>query len=101
MLKLVNLKKLKEDYPEVSTRMVLPEGLDVNRVTLPVILTSNAAQVIIDCYCACCIRNGITPLHLVFQGKKKCPNNFLNFFWPKIGQLLWKDLSEVWGVGAF
>ena len=44
MLKLVNLKKLKEDYPEVSTRMVLPEGLDVNRVTLPVILTSNAAQ---------------------------------------------------------
>ena len=41
MMKLVNLKKLKEDYPDVKARMVLPGGLDVNRVTLPVILTSN------------------------------------------------------------
>ena len=39
MLKLITLKKLKEDYPEVKARMVLPGGLDVNRVTLPVILS--------------------------------------------------------------
>lgn len=44
MLKLVNLKKLKEDYPDVKARMVLPGGLDVNRVTLPVILSSNHCQ---------------------------------------------------------
>ena len=44
MLKLVNLKKLKEDFPDVKARMVLPGGLDVNRVTLPVILSSNQGQ---------------------------------------------------------
>ena len=44
MLKLVTLKKLKEDYPDVKARMELPGGLDVNRVTLPVILSSNQVQ---------------------------------------------------------
>ena len=44
MLKLITLKKLKEDYPEVKARMVLPGGLDVNRVTLPVILSFNQGQ---------------------------------------------------------
>ena len=33
--------------------------------------------------------------------KKKCPTEFLNFFWPKCGQVLGKHKSEVWGVGAF
>ena len=44
MLKLITLKKLKEDYPDVKARMVLPGGLDVNRVTLPVILNINQGQ---------------------------------------------------------
>ena len=41
MLKLVTLKKLKEDYPDINIRMVLPGGLDVNRVSLPIILSSS------------------------------------------------------------
>ena len=40
MLKLVCLKKLKEDYPDIKLRMELPGGLDTNRVTLPVLLSS-------------------------------------------------------------
>ena len=40
MLKLVTLKKLKEDYPDIKIRMELPGGLDVNRVTLPIILNA-------------------------------------------------------------
>ena len=38
MLKLVCFKKLKEDYPDIKLRMELPGGLDINRVTLPIIL---------------------------------------------------------------
>ena len=33
--------------------------------------------------------------------KKKCPTEFLYFFWLKSGQVLGKHKSEVWGVGAF
>ena len=33
--------------------------------------------------------------------KKKCPTEFLNFFWLKSGHVLGKHKSEVWGVGAF
>ena len=33
--------------------------------------------------------------------KKKCPAEFLNFIWLNSGQVLGKDMSEVWGVGAF
>ena len=40
MLKLVTLRKLKEEYKDLNIRMELPGGLDVNRVTLPVILNS-------------------------------------------------------------
>ena len=40
MLKLVTLKKMKEDYPDIKMRMELPGGLDVNRVTLPIILNA-------------------------------------------------------------
>ena len=40
MLKLVTLKKLKEDYPDIKIRMELPGGLDVNRVTLPIIFNA-------------------------------------------------------------
>ena len=39
-----------------------------------------------------------TPLHLVFQAKKLCPAEFLNFFCHLSGQVLGKDISEVWGV---
>ena len=42
MLKLVTIKKLKEDYPDIKIRMELPGGLDINRVTLPVILNTPA-----------------------------------------------------------
>ena len=38
MLKLVCFKKLKEDYPDIKLKMELPGGLDINRVTLPIIL---------------------------------------------------------------
>ena len=31
MLKLVTLKTLKEDYPDIKLRMELPGGMDVNR----------------------------------------------------------------------
>ena len=40
MLKLVTLKKLKEDFPDLNIRMELPGGLDVNRVTTPVLLNA-------------------------------------------------------------
>ena len=40
MLKLVTLRKLKEEYKDLNIRMELPGGLDVNRVTLPVVLNS-------------------------------------------------------------
>ena len=40
MLKLVCLKQLKDDYPDIKLRMELPGGLDTNRVTLPVLLSS-------------------------------------------------------------
>ena len=33
--------------------------------------------------------------------KKKCPTEFLNFFWLKSGHVLGKHKSEVWGVRAF
>ena len=40
MLKLVTLKKLKEEFPDLNIRMELPGGLDVNRVTTPVLLNA-------------------------------------------------------------
>jgi len=33
--------------------------------------------------------------------KKICPAEFLNFFCYLSGQVLGKDMLEVWGVGAF
>ena len=44
MLKLVTLKKLKEDFPDLNIRMELPGGLDVNRVTTPVLLNAPSSS---------------------------------------------------------
>ena len=33
--------------------------------------------------------------------QKECPAQFFNFFWPKINQTFWVDMSEVGGVRAF
>ena len=33
--------------------------------------------------------------------QKKCPPNFFNIFYHKIGQIIWEHMSEVLGVGAF
>ena len=40
-------------------------------------------------------------LSIWYSKQKKCPTEFLNFFWLKSGLVLGKDMSEVWGVGAF
>ena len=44
MLKLVTLKKLKEEFPDLNIRMELPGGLDVNRVTTPVLLNAPSSS---------------------------------------------------------
>ena len=44
MLKLVTLKKLKEEFPDLNIKMELPGGLDVNRVTTPVLLTAPSSS---------------------------------------------------------
>ena len=44
MLKLVTLKKLKEEFPDLKVRMELPGGLDVNRVTTPVLLNAPSSS---------------------------------------------------------
>ena len=45
MLKLVTLKKLKEEFPDLNIRTELPGGLDVNRVTTPVLLNAPSEPV--------------------------------------------------------
>ena len=42
MLKLVCMKKLREDHPDIRVKMELPGGLDINRVTLPIILNTSS-----------------------------------------------------------
>ena len=44
MLKLVTLRKLKEEYKDLNIRMELPGGLDVNRVTTPVLLNAPSSS---------------------------------------------------------
>ena len=44
MLKLVTLKKLKEEFPDLNIKMELPGGLDVNRVTTPVLLNAPSSS---------------------------------------------------------
>ena len=38
---------------------------------------------------------------LGIPSEKKRPAPFLNFFLPKIGQIILEDMSEVLGVGSF
>ena len=44
MLKLVTLKKLKAEFQDLNIRMELPGGLDVNRVTTPVLLNAPSSS---------------------------------------------------------
>ena len=38
---------------------------------------------------------------LGIPGQKEWPAHSLNFVQPKIGQIIWEDMSEVLGVGSF
>ena len=40
-------------------------------------------------------------LSIWYSKQKKCPAEFFNFFCHLSGQVLGKDMLEVWGVGAF